>query len=172
MKAIRLKQTVQYPCSMDDLIDSKSITRVTVYTLEEYGCWPKTAKKLPYIRKCRDGIYDIVIASNEINNEVIRIALKELSKKTKRSYVFVCEQSLEDKMIRYADRLIRASEKRYADKRREYDFSKAKTPKEKARIIKSLIGEIIYEALVYKDAKYLKSLVDRIEEEIKDLIKQ
>ena len=162
---IKIKPTGEYPCQWDDLIDSKGNVIATVYTLKESG-W-----KRPKIRKAEDGIYDIVVASEEINNEVVRNALKDLSKRTKKEYIFVTENTLEDKIIRYANKLMNVFEK-YGDQKEIYDFSDIKTPKQKARLIRGWIGEILYEAMTYKDIQVIKSLISTIETKIKELIRQ
>lgn len=79
--------------------------------------------------------------------------------------------SKEKEILKFANQLIKPLSQ-YGDKRRGYDFSKAKTAKKKAEIIKIWIGEIIYEAIRYKDPKTLKSLIEMIGLEIEDLIKK
>ena len=54
----------------------------------------------------------------------------------------------------------------------ENDFTKVKIAKEKTDVITGWIGEILYEALVYREPDTVKSLVEIIQIEIKDLIEQ
>ena len=61
---------------------------------------------------------------------------------------------------------------KYKDSKGYYDFSKARTPKEKAEIIMGWVGEILYDGVTYKDKKSLESLARMIKLEIKGLIKQ
>ena len=162
-----IKSTGQYPCQWDDLINEKGKIIATIYTEEE-------AKRdgLKFgISKGKDGIYDIVTSSKEINNEVVRNELNELSKRTKKKYQFVAESILEDKLIEYANKMIKPIEK-YGNEKDGYDFSKARTPKQKTEIISIWIGEILYEAIAYKDVKTVKSLTTTIKLEIEDLIKK
>jgi len=73
-------------------------------------------------------------------------------------------------MLKYANYLIDFG-KKY--KRKDYyDFSKAKSPSEKTRIIRSWIGEILHEAVKYKNKAQLESLEKTISSEIRELIKQ
>ena len=167
MKEKRIKPTGCYPCQWDDLIDSNKMVIATIYTEKE----AKANGLKPGIRKAKDGIYNIVVCSNEINNEVVRNALKNLSKKTKQSYRFSAKSTLEDAIINYANKIMKPSEK-YKDLKGNYDFSKAKIPKEKAEVIMGWIGEILYEGITYKDKNALESLVKTIKIEIQELIKQ
>ncbi len=52
-----------------------------------------------------------------------------------------------------------------------YDFSKARTSRQKAEVVSIWIGEILYEALTYKNAEAVKSLTETIKTEIEELIK-
>jgi len=170
MKKINIYPTVQFPCQWDDLvvkIGKNKKTIATIYTEKEAE---KDNLKLG-IGKGNDGIYDIVIDGAEINNEVVRNSLKDLEKRTHNSYKFVSKQTEEDKIIAYSDKLNALSDK-YKDKSDCYDFSKIKSPVEKSRVIKSWIGEILYEAITYKNLDTLKSLAEMIGIEIKELIKQ
>lgn len=81
---IRVRPTCEYPCQWDDLIDSRRKVIATIYTYEE----GEKDNLKPGITKGKDGIYDIVVHSNEINNEVVRNALKDLEKVTNKRYVF------------------------------------------------------------------------------------
>lgn len=164
-KPIRIKPTGQYPCQWDDLIDEENNVIATIYTEKE-------AKKdgLKFgITEGKDGIYDIVISTKEINNEVVENELERLSRRTEKKYQFVTKSTLEDKLIKYANKLIKPIEK-YGNKKSGYDFSKARTPKQKTEVIGIWIGEILYEALVYKDVKTVKSLTTTIKLEIRNLI--
>jgi len=167
MKGKIIRPTGGYPCQWDDLVDIRGNTIITIYTENE----AKVSGIKSGIRKAKDGIYNLVVHSNEINNEVVRNALKKLSKKTKQDYKFLAKKTLDDKIINYADKLMKPSEK-YKDSEGDYDFSSAKTPKEKAEIIMGWIGEILYEGETYKDKNALESLVKTIKIEIKELIKQ
>lgn len=84
MKMHRIRQTCEYPCQWDDLINSHNKVIATIYTINE----GKKDSLKPGITKGKDGIYDIVVHSNEINNEVARNALKDLEKVTNKRYVF------------------------------------------------------------------------------------
>lgn len=161
---MRIKPTCEYPCQWDDLINSHNKVIATIYTIEEAE---KDNLKLG-ITKGKDRIYDIVVHSKEINNEVVRNALQDLKKVTNKRYVFASAPSHEDKIIAYAERLMRPL-KKYGDPKKGYDFSKVKTSKQKAEIIGIWIGEILYEALTYKDDKSIKSLIKTIQTEIEDL---
>ena len=99
----------------------------------------------------------------------MRNALQDLKKVTKKRYVFASAPSHEDKIITYAERLMRPL-KKYGDPKKGYDFSKVKTSKQKAEIIGIWIGEILYEALTYKDVESVNSLVKTIRTEIEGLI--
>lgn len=166
-KQIKIMPTVEYPCQCDDLIDEKGSVMATVYTEEEAK---EDGLKLG-ITKGKDGIYDIVTSAKEINNEVVRNALKDLSKRTKKKYRFVASPVLEDKLVKYANELIKPL-KKYGNEKDGYDFSKAKTAKQKAEVINIWIGEILYEALTYKDVEVVKSLTKTIKSEIEELIKK
>lgn len=163
-KIIRIRPACEYPCQWDDLIDSHKKVFATIYTFEE----GEKDNLKPGITKGKDGIYDIVVHSEEINNEVVRNALKDLEKVTDKRYVFINFPSHEDKIIAYAERLMRPL-KKYGDQKKSYDFSKARTPKQKAEVISIWIGEILYEALTYKDVESVKSLIKTIRTEIEDL---
>ena len=163
-KIIRIRPTGEYPCQWDDLIDSHKKVFATIYTFEE----GEKDNLKPGITKGKDGIYDIVVHSEEINNEVVRSALKDLGKVAGESYVFVGFRSPEDKIISYAERLMRPL-KKYGDPDKGYDFSKARTSKQKTEVISIWIGEILYEALTYKDVESVKSLIKTIRTEIEDL---
>lgn len=162
---MKVRQTCEYPCQWDDLINSHNKVIATIYTLEE----GENDNLKPGITKGKDGIYDIVVHSNEINNEVARNALKDLEKVTNKRYVFAGSPSHEDKIIAYTERLMRPL-KKYGNPEEGYDFSKARTAKQKAEIIGIWIGEILYEALTYKDVESVKSLTHTIQTEIEGLI--
>lgn len=164
-KIIRIKPTCEYPCQWDDLIDSRKQMIATIYNRKE----GERNNLKPGITKGKDGIYDIVVHAKEINNEVVRNALKDLGKVTGESYIFVGFRSPEDKIISYAERLMR-SLKKYDNPDKGYDFSKARTPKQKVEVISIWIGEILYEALTYKDVESTKSLINVIQTEIEKLI--
>ena len=164
---IKIKSTGKYPCQWDDLIDEKGSVIATVYTEEE---GKKDSLKFG-ITKGKDGIYDIVISTKEINNEVVRNVLIDLSNRTKKKYQLAASPTLEDKLIKYANSLIKPLEK-YGTEKKGYNFSKAKTAKQKTEIIGIFIGEILYEALSYKDAEIVKSLTEIIKLEVKNLIKK
>ncbi len=166
-KIIRVKPTCEYPCQWDDLIDPSRKVIATIYTLEE----GERDNLNPGIVKGKDGIYDIVVHAKEINNEVVRNALQDLEKVTGKRYVFAGSSSLEDKIIAYAERLMRPL-KKYGISKEGYYFSKAKTPKQKAEVIGIWIGEILYEALTYKDAETVKSLTETIKMEIEELLNE
>jgi len=46
--------------------------------------------------------------------------------------------------------------KKYGNPEEGYDFSKAKTAKQKAKVIGIWIGEILYETLTYKDEEVVR----------------
>jgi len=164
-RTIKVKPTCQYPCQWDDLIDSRKQLIATVYTLEE----GEKDNLKPGITKSKDGIYDIVVHAEGINNEVVRNALKDLEKVTGTRYIFAGSLSPEDKIIAYAEMLTRPL-KKYGDHEKGYDFSNARTAKQKAEVIGIWIGEILYEALTYKDVSTVKSLTKTIKIEIEELI--
>jgi hypothetical protein len=166
-KRIKIRPTCEYPCQWDDLIDSRKKVIATIYTPEEGG---KDKLKLG-ITKGTDGIYDIVVYAKEINNEVVRNALKDLEKITDKRYIFEGTPSFEDEIIAYAERLMKPL-KKYGNPKKGYDFSKAKTHRQKAEIIGIWMGEILYEALTYKDVNAVTSLIRTIKTEIEDLIKE
>ena len=89
-KRIRVKPTCEYPSQWDDLINSNKKVIATIYTIEE----AEKDNLKPGITKGKDGIYDIVVHSNEINNEVARNALKDLEKVTNKQYVFEAAGSI------------------------------------------------------------------------------
>lgn len=60
--------------------------------------------------------------------------------------------------------------KKYGDPSDGYDFSKARTAREKTEAISIWIGEILYEALAYKDYATVSSLIEAIQAEIEELI--
>lgn len=164
-KPIQAKPTSEYPCQWDDLIDSEKRVIATIYTLEE---GKKDNLKLG-ITKEKDGIYDIVVHSKEINNEVVKNALKDLEKVTGERYRFSYKSSPEDKIIAYAEKLMRPL-KKYGNQEEGYNFSKALTPKQKTEVIGIWIGEILYEVLTYKDVAVVKSLIETIKKEIEEVI--
>jgi hypothetical protein len=166
-KVTRVKPTCEYPCTWDDLIGPGKKVLATIYTDEE---GEKDHLKLG-ITKGRDGIYDIVVHTKEINNEVARNALKDLGKVTGRQYVFAGSPSIEDKIIQYAERLMKPL-KKYGTPEKGYDFSEARTDRQKADVIGIWIGEILYEALTSKDVTAVKSLTETIRAEIEDLIRE
>lgn len=100
---IKINPTCEYPCQWDDLIDSRKKVIATIYTLEE----GKKDNLKPGVTKGKDGIYDIVVYAKEINNEVVRNALKDLEKITGKQYIFAGSSSPEDKIITYAKKLMR-----------------------------------------------------------------
>ncbi len=164
---IFIKPTGEYPCQWDDLIDVTKRVIATIYTEQE-------ARKdhLPLgIKKGKDGVYDIVTMATEINYEVVRNALTKLSKKTGRPYQLKVDPTAEDRIISFANRLMQPLGK-YGNSKRGYDFSQVSSPKHNAEVIGIWIGEILYEALVYKDVKTVQSLTRMIQIEIADLIKQ
>lgn len=165
-KIIKVRPTCEYPCQWDDLIDYRKKVIATIYTLEE----GEKDKLKTGITKGRDGIYDVVVHAKEINNEVVRNALKDLEKVTGKRYVFASSHSPEDKIIAYAERLMRPL-KKYGNTEEGYDFSKATTAKQKAEAIGIWIGEILYEALTYKETEAVKSLTETIKTEIEEIIK-
>ena len=165
-KIIRVRPTCEYPCQWDDLIDSRKKVIATIYTLKE---GEKDNLKTG-MTKGKNGIYDIVVHSKEINNEVVRNTLKDLEKVTGKRYVFVGSSSPEDKIIAYAERLMKPL-KKYGNPEEGYDFSRAGTAKQKAEVIGIWIGEILYESLTYKDVETVKSLTETIKMEIKEFIK-
>lgn len=164
-KIIKIKPTGEYPCQWDDLIGLNKKVIATIYTYDE----GKKNNLKPGITKAKDGIYDIVVHSKEINNEVVRNALKDLEKITGKKYIFISSPSYEDRIIAYAERLMKPLEK-YGDSKEGYDFSKASTSKQKVEIISIWIGEILYDALTYKDVESVKSLIQTIQTEIEELI--
>lgn len=165
MNIIRVKPTCEYPCQWDDLINSHKKVIATIYTLDE----GKKDNLKPGITKGKDGIFDIVVYSKEINNEVMRNALKELEKVTGKKYIFAGSPSNQDKIIAYTERLMRPL-KKYGNPEEGYDFSKARTAKQKTEIIGIWIGEILYEALTYKNVESVKNLTYTIQTEIEELI--
>ena len=62
--------------------------------------------------------------------------------------------------------------KKYGDPEEGYDFSMAKSAKQKTEVIAIWIGEILYEALTYKDVEAVRSLTDTIRTEIEELINE
>lgn len=166
-KIIRVIPACEYPCQWDDLIGPSGKVVATIYTFEEGG---KDNLKSG-ITKGKDGIYDIVVHAKEINNEVVRNALKDLEKVTGTPYVFVSSPSPEDKIIAYTERLMRPL-KKYGDPDEGFNFSKAGTVRQKTEVIGIWIGEIMYEALTYKDAEAVKSLTETIKTEIEELINE
>lgn len=163
----KIRPTCEYPCQWDDLIDSRKKVIATIYTLQE----GKKDNLKPGITKGKDGIYDIVAHARDINNEVVRNALRDLEKVTGKRYRFVCSPSPEDRIIAYAEKLMKPL-KGYGNPDEGYDFSKAKTAKQKTEIIGIWIGEILYEALTYKDVEVVESLIETIMTEIKELISE
>ncbi len=97
--------------------------------------------------------------------------MKDLEKITDKRYIFEGTPSFEDEIIAYAERLMKPL-KKYGNPKKGYDFSKAKTHRQKAEIIGIWMGEILYEALTYKDVNALTSLIRTIKTEIEDLIKE
>ena len=164
-KIIRVKSACKYPSQWDDLIDSRNKVIATIYTIEE----AEKDNLKPGITKGKDGIFDIVVYSKEINNEVVRNALKDLEKVTGKQYIFAGSPSNQDKIIAYAERLMRPL-KKYGNPEEGYDFSKARTAKQKTEIIGIWIGEILYEALTYKNVESVKNLTHTIQTEIEELI--
>lgn len=166
MKSINVYSTSQFPSQWDDLITKEKRLIATLYTKKE-------AKKdnISFgVKKAKDGIYDIVVDATEINNEIVKNALKDLTKKTNKKYRFVSKRTNEDKIIDYSNKLLKYAEK-FKDKEGYYDFSQVKTPYEKNLVIRSWIGELLYEAIVYKNPEVLKSLEKTMDIEIKELLK-
>jgi len=164
-KIIKIKPTTEYPCQWDDLIAPNRKVITTIYTDEE----GKKDNLILGINKGKDGIYDIVISAKEINNQVVRNALEDLGKITGYQYKLAATPSLEDRIITYAEKLMKPL-KKYGNPDDGYDFSNAQTAKQKAEVVGIWIGEILYEALTYKDLDTLKSLTETIKAEIEDLI--
>lgn len=164
-KIIKIKPTGEYPCQWDDLIDAGRKVIATIYTCEE----GEKDNLKPGITKGKDGIYDIIVYAKEINNEVVRNALKDLGKITGKRYVLKEFPSLEDKIIVYTERLMNPLRK-YGNPKEGYDFLKAKTAKQKAEVINIWIGEILYDVLTYKDVESVKSLIKTIRTEIEEII--
>ncbi len=165
-KAIKIKPACEYPCQWDDLIGPSGKVLATIYTFEE-GAKDNLE---PGIKKGKDGIYDIVVHTKEINNEAVRNALKNLERITGGKYVFLGSASLEDEIIAYTERLMKPL-KKYGSPDDGYDFSKARTAWEKTEVISIWIGEILYEALTHKDSLTVRSLIETIQTEIEELIK-
>ena len=170
MKPINVYSTSQFPCQWEDLIiknrqNTKKLI-ATIYTEKEAQ---KDNLGLG-IKRERDGVYDIVVDALEINNEVVRNALKDLEKKTNQKYKFISKKTNEDKIIDYANKLMKYS-KRFEDKNGNYNFNQAKISYEKILVIRSWIGELLYEAITCKNAETLKSLETIISFEIKELLK-
>ncbi len=163
---MRIKPTSEYPSQWDDLIGPNKKVIATIYTSKE----GKKDSLNSGITKGKDGIYDIVAHAKEINNAVVRNALKNLGKVTGMQYIFVSTPSPEDRIIDYAERLMKPL-KKYGNPDEGYDFSKARTSRQKAEVICIWIGEILYEALAYKDVEAVKSLTETIKTEIEELIK-
>lgn len=166
-KTMKIRPSCEYPCQWDDLIGSRKKVVATIYTVEE----GKKSNRKPGITKGKDNIYDIVVNAKDINNEVVRNALKDLGKVTGKRYIFVGSPSQEDKIIAYAERLMKPL-KKYGNPVEGYDFSKAKTPKQRAEVIGIWMGEILHEALTYRDVEAIKSLTETIKVEIRDLISE
>lgn len=164
---IFITPTGEYPSQWDDLIDASRRTIATIYTEQE----AKKNHLARGIKKGKDGVYDIVVDAAEINHEMVRNALTKLAKKTSRSYRLKVNATAEDRIVNFANRLMRPLGK-YGNPKRGYDFSWAVSPKQKGEVIGIWIGEILYEALVYKDVKTAQSLTRMIQIEIEDLIKQ
>ncbi len=101
---------------------------------------------------------------------MVRNALKDLEKVTGKQYVFVSTTSPEDRILNYAERLMRPL-KKYGNPDEGYDFSLARTSRQKTEVISIWIGEILYEALTCKDVVAVKSLTETIKTEIEELIK-
>lgn len=72
-------------------------------------------------------------------------------------------------ILRFADQLMRPL-KKYGNHKRGYNFSKAKTARQKAEVIQIWIGEILYEATKNQDPESLKSLITTILLEIEGLV--
>ncbi|MDH5186154.1 MAG: hypothetical protein OEW70_03715 [candidate division WOR-3 bacterium] len=75
-----------------------------------------------------------------------------------------------DKIINYAEKLMKPL-KKYGSPKKGYNFSLAKNSKQKTEVISIWIGEILFEALTYKDVNAVKSLTEIIKTEIEELIK-
>lgn len=81
---ILLKNTTEYPCTFDDLIDSVSReTKVTVYTLKERE---KDGPATTGISLSDDGIYDIVINAEKLTKELVKEAIYQLNSQTEIEY--------------------------------------------------------------------------------------
>ena len=167
MKINKIHSDVQYPCQYDDLFDEKGKLIATIYTEKD----AKEDGLRQGVSKGRDGIYNIVTSAKEINNEVVRNGLEELSRKTGKRYEFVAEKTNEDKIIKYAEKLMQRLEK-YKIGKGVYDFPKTDAPRQKARVFVGKFSGILYEALTYKDVGAVKSLTDIIELEIAEMIKK
>ena len=163
---MRIKPSSEYPSQWDDLIGPNKKVIATIYTPEE----GKKDNLKPGITKGKDGIYDIVAHAKEINNEVVRNALRDLEKVTGKRYILISTTSPEDTIIEYAERLMKPL-KKYGTPDEGYDFSRARTSRQKAEVISIWIGEILYEAFACKDAEAVKSLTETIKTEIEGLIK-
>lgn len=164
-KIIKVNPTSEYPCQWDDLIDSRKKVVATIYTLEE----GEKDNLKPGITRGEDSIYDIVVHAQEINNEVVKNALEDLGNITDKRYVFSGCTSPDDEIIDYAEKLMKPLHK-YGNPKDGYDFSKARTSKQKAEVVGIWIGEILYEALTYKDVESTRSLTETIIAEIEELI--
>lgn len=166
-KVVKIRPACEYPSQWDDLIGPDGKVIATIYTFEEGA---KDSRKLG-IKKGKDGVYDIVVDAKEINNKVVRNALKKLEKITGSKYVFAGSSSPEDEIIAYAEKLMKPL-KKYGNPDAGYDFSGARTAKQKAEVIGIWIGEILYEALIYKDSQTVRSLIETIQTEVEELIKE
>lgn len=81
-KPIELYTLIEYPTNYDDLVDKKKKTVAAIYTLAY------ASVKVQGITKAKDGIYDIVVGAREINNLIVNIALKDLSRHAGREFIF------------------------------------------------------------------------------------
>ena len=170
IKTIKVYSTAQFPCQWDDLVIKEKKKKKLIATI--YSKKEAEKDNLGFgIKKARDNIYDLVVDASEINNQVVRDALQDLEKRTHKKYKFFSEKTNEDRIIDYANKLIKYGEK-FKNKNGDYDFSQVKIPYEKNLVIRSLIGEILYEAITYKNPKGLKSLETTINLEIKELLKK
>lgn len=85
-KALNIYTVCDYPCEWDDLLDDKGQVIASIFTFEYIKNEDSSARI--GITQSEDGIYDIVVNENEINNKVVQKALDALSKITAKKYKF------------------------------------------------------------------------------------